>query len=298
MGDSIWLTNAWQTAVYILAAFALIFIARLFFMFFKKGLDFKHELLEEDNFAFSISVVGYFVAVLISVGSAIVGPTHGFGLDLMFLMVYGLFSIILLTLSAGINDKFILRRFSVRKEIHKDHNAGTGVIVGANYIASALIIFGAMTGAGKDFFPDVTLGFLYSGMITAGVFWLAGQLLMVIFTWVYDLVTPYNLHDEVEKDNVAVSLAYAGMIIGVGLLIFNGVSGDFYSWSDHFMWLGIEVAIGLVLLPIIRMIVDKILLPGKNITDELVNQDKPNLGVGLIEGFAYFGGALLIILSI
>jgi hypothetical protein len=47
-----------------------------------------------------------------------------------------------------------------------------------------------------------------------------------------------------------------------------------------------------------RVFADKILLPGRNLTDEIVNQDKPNIGAGLIEAFAYVGSAVLIVWSI
>ena len=50
----------------------------------------------------------------------------------------------------------------------------------------------------------------------------------------------------------------------------------------------------MLLLPLIRIAADKLILVGQNLDDELVNQTKPNLGAGLIEAFAYVGGAILI----
>jgi hypothetical protein len=43
-----------------------------------------------------------------------------------------------------------------------------------------------------------------------------------------------------------------------------------------------------------RFITDKILLPGQNLTDEIINQEKPNIGAALVEAFAYIGGSVLI----
>jgi len=48
------------------------------------------------------------------------------------------------------------------------------------------------------------------------------------------------------------------------------------------------------MLPVARVLTDKILLPGQKLTDELVNQEKPNIGAGIIEAFAYIGGSVLI----
>ncbi|MFT7149322.1 MAG: hypothetical protein ACI82Q_001181, partial [Nonlabens sp.] len=56
----------------------------------------------------------------------------------------------------------------------------------------------------------------------------------------------------------------------------------------------IDVAIGLAFLPLARFLTDKILLPGRNLTDEIVNQEKPNNGAALVEAFAYIGGSVLI----
>ena len=58
--------------------------------------------------------------------------------------------------------------------------------------------------------------------------------------------------------------------------------------------LSFEFVIGMLLLPLIRIAADKLILVGQNLDDELVNQTKPNLGAGLIEAFAYVGGAILI----
>jgi hypothetical protein len=44
-----------------------------------------------------------------------------------------------------------------------------------------------------------------------------------------------------------------------------------------------------------RLFCDKILLPGQNLTDELINQEKPNVGAALVEAFAYAGGSMLIV---
>ena len=55
-----------------------------------------------------------------------------------------------------------------------------------------------------------------------------------------------------------------------------------------------NTVIGVILLPVARVLTDAILLPGKKLTDEIVNQDKANVGAGLIEAFSYIGGAILI----
>lgn len=194
---------------------------------------------------------------------------------------YGLLAIVLLNVTIILNDKLILRKFKVQKEIIVDQNAGTGVVEGGSAIASGLIILGALSGEDRSIW-------------LALCFWGIGQLILLLATSLYSMMMPYDLHDEIEKDNVAVGLAFAGVIVAMGNIIGFGVDFDFYSWEDSGIDLFVDTLIGLAMIPIARFLTDKILLPGQRLTDELVNQEKPNCGAGLMEAFSYIGGSVLI----
>ncbi len=279
------LDTALTSLVYLASCFILFLIGKFIYQLFNRKIDVKAELVEKDNFAFALAHVGYFTGLLLAIGSAIIGPSNGLVYDLIDIFVYGGIAIVLLNFSIIINDKIILRRFSVFKEIITDQNAGTGAIEGANSIATGLIILGAVSGEGGD-------------ILTAVVFWVVGQVLLILTALVYDMITPYNVHDYIEKDNIPVGLGFAGAIISIANLIRYGLMTDFVSWSESFINVGIDVAIGLLFLPLVRWLTDKILLPGRNLTDELINQEKPNIGAGLIEAFAYVGGSVLITFSL
>ncbi|MCT4637618.1 MAG: DUF350 domain-containing protein [Bacteroidales bacterium] len=274
-----------ESVAYILSAFVIMFVGKVIYNITHKSIDVKNELIEKDNFAFSVAHVGYFVGLLLAVGSAIVGPSNGLMIDLLDIGVYGVLGIILLNLSVLINDKIILRKFCVKKEIIDDQNAGTGVVEGASAVASGLIIYGAVVGEAAN---------LMHGITTAVVFWAIGQVVLVLTSYVYNLITPYDIHEHIEKDNVAVGVGFAGAMIAIANLIRFGIQGDFVGWSNIFTEVGIDVLIGLAVLPVMRLITDKILLPGARLTDEIVNQEKPNVGAALIEAFAYIGGSVLL----
>jgi uncharacterized membrane protein YjfL (UPF0719 family) len=279
------LDSALTSLVYLAACFILFLLGKWAYQLFHRKVNVQHELVEKDNFAFAIAHVGYFVGLLLAIGSAIVGISNGLVQDMIDIFLYGLLAIVLLNLSIYINDKLILRRFSVYKEIIEDRNAGTGVIEAANGIATGLIIFGAVSGEG-------------GGVVTALVFWAIGQVLLMLTAWVYSLVVPYDVHDYIEKDNVPVGLGFAGAIISIANLIRYGLMTDFISWTESLTNVGLDVGLGLLFLPIVRLFADKILLPGRNLTDELINQEHPNIGAGLIEAFAYIGGSVLITYSL
>lgn len=291
------LSDFGEAAGYTALTLVLFFVGRYLYKASHKSIDVRNELIGKDNVAFSFTTVGYYIGLLLAIGGAISGPTIGFVDDIIALGIFGLLAVLLLNLSAVINDRFVFGKFSMKKEIVDDQNIGAGVIEAANFIASGLIILGAVSGEGVNFFPHLPLGWHLSGVITAVVFWMTGQLILMLFARLYNIMTPYDIHEHIEKDNVAVGVGYAGVLIAIGNLIRNGVGGDFHSWSDHFTWLSIEVVIGLLLLPIARWATDKILLPGASLTDEIVNQEKPNVGAALIEAFAYIGSSVIIIWS-
>lgn len=270
-----------NTLTYLASAFLLFFIGKMAYGIFNKNVNVNRELVDNDNVAFSTSMVGYYAGLVTALGGAIIGPSNGMINDLINIGIYGFLAIILLNISAKINDKFIFSGFFMSKEILTDRNLGTGIIEAANYFSTGLIIHGAVTGQG-------------GGIITAVVFWAVAQVLFFLAAKVYNLITPYNIHEEIEKDNVAVGVGYAGALIAIAFLIKTGIKGDFESWYDHFLTLGIDVSIGFVFLPIARFLTDKILLPTRNLTDEIVNQEHPNVGAALVEAFAYIGGAVLI----
>lgn len=280
------LDGALTTLIYILATFVLFIIGKVVYQLFHPKVKIGHELVENDNLAFAFAHVGYFIGLLLAIGSAVLGESEGLIEDLINIGIYGGLSIILLNLSIIINDKLILTKFDIKKEILEDKNVGTGIVEGANAIATGLIVLGAIHGEGHgDGGP----------IITAVLYWLLGQGLLFVTTKVYNLITPYDIHEHIAKNNTAVAVGYAGAIIAIANLIRFALMHDFQSWLITLEDVGIDVGIGLIFLPIARLLADKILLPGKNLTDEIVNQDEPNVGAALVEAFAYAGGSMLIV---
>ena len=260
------LDGAITTLLYILASFILFVVGKLVYQLFHPKVKIGFELVENDNLAFAFAHVGYYVGLLLAIGSAVLGESYGLVEDMINIGVYGGLSIILLNLSIIINDKVILSKFDLKKEILIDKNVGSGIVEGANAIATGLIVLGAIHGEGFGAGGPV---------ITAVLYWLLGQGILFITTKVYNLITPYDIHEHIEQNNAAVAVGYSGAIIAIANLIRFALMHDFESWVITLEDVGIDVAIGLVFLPIARLLADKILLPGRNLTDELVNQEHP-----------------------
>ena len=267
--------------VYIAASLILIVIAKFTFGIISKNIDVDHELVEKDNFAFSIAHVGYYVGLLIAIVGVLSGTgSSNFWEDIGLTFAYGGIAILLLNLSAILNNKVIFSKYSIHKEIIEQQNVGTGIIEGANFVATGFIVFGAM----KMDLDEPWLTFVY---------WMIAQVIFFLISQLYDLITPYKVHDEIEKGNSAVAIGYGGALIAFGILLAHGIGISHDSVLNSLIYIGIDVAAGIILLPILRLMTDKILLPKRKLTDEIVNQEKPNNGVALIEAFSYIAGAIL-----
>lgn len=268
-------------SIYLLSAYILFWLGKRVFDFLHRDFHIHEELVERKNSALALALVGYYLGVVFAIGGAIVGPSSGLVDDVLDLFLYGILAIVLLNISTLVSDRLILFQFSNTKEIIQDQNAGTGITAGGVYAATGLILFGAISGEGGTVW-------------TAIGFWGLGQLALILTGLVYEWITPYSIHDEIEKDNVAVGVSFAGALLSMGNILRYAVSGDFYAWQDNLLTFCSLAVVGLVALPIIRWATDKVLLPGTTITAELVEHEQPNLGAGYIEMFSYIGASFLI----
>ncbi len=276
-----WVDQFISAIVYLVACLIIFLWGHLVFSWFRKNYDFRNELVEKDNAAFALTLCGYYIGLIFSIGGVINGPSAGIWQDLLDVLLYGFLAIVLLNLSALINDKLILSKFNIEKEIIEDQNCGTGVIEFAVFVASGLNIYGAVFGQG-------------GGVVTAIAFWALGQTVLVLIGHYYNLITHYDIHEHIEKDNVAVGVGFAGALIAIGNLLRTASAQDFHSWEENLMIFGGFMAIGLLLLPVARLATDKILLPGRSLADELVNQEKPNIGAAYLEAGSYIGSSFLL----
>jgi uncharacterized membrane protein YjfL (UPF0719 family) len=275
------LDNLVSAAIFIIVFFIFFFIGKVINDLLHREYKLNFELVEKDNAALALAVVGYYFGLVLAIGGTIAGPSVGLVEDLYDLVIYGILSIILLNISWFLCDKLILYKFRVSEELIRDHNQGTGVVSAGISVASGFIIYGAVSGEGGSIW-------------TVLVFWALGQVLLILAGLVYELITPYNIHEEIEKDNVAAGVSFAGALVSIGVIIGLAGEGDFTAWSvDLPVYIGFAV-LGLILLPIIRLLTDKVLLPTVKLSDEISAQEKPNVGAAYIEAFSYIAAAFII----
>ncbi len=231
---------------------------------------FNDELVEKDNPAVGITLSGFVIALGIGFAGTLFGAnieiisTNFLSSEVILIVANCAIVIFLTILSAFITDKVVLSKFCVKKELIEDKNVGTGFVVAGNFIASGLVLNGAMTGE-----SDTTL-LAFRDIV---IYWAVGQVFVVIAGVIYQAITKYDLHKEIEeRDNAAVGLAFSGFAIAIGLImraaILNATS-DIVAELASIAVIGI---IGFVLLLLTRIIADKVLMPSSPLSDEVGKQ--------------------------
>lgn len=270
-----------HSLVYLVEALVMFILGKYVFQWLHRRIPLDAELVERDNLAVAIQMGGYLVGLTLALGGALWGASASLWKGVVAMACYGALAIILLNVAGWLNDWLILTHADADREIVQDRNCGVAMVTAANHVATGLILNGVLSGEG-------------GGVVALLVFWVLGQAALIVGAKVYDRLTPYDTQAAMEKDNVAVGTAYSGVLLAIGNIVRFSVAGDFTSWTAGLAGFGISVLLGLVLLPLVRLAADKLILPGGRLTQELVSQDQPNIGAGVIEAVCYFSMSFLV----
>jgi uncharacterized membrane protein YjfL (UPF0719 family) len=269
----------------ILVGFAIFWVGQFAYQKLFRRMELNRELFVRDNPAVAIALVGYYLGIAIALGGVLTKST-GVWQDILptlqDLASYGAIAILLMLAGAWICDFLILRRCDCAREIREEQNAGAAVLEASCHVSNGLILSTAMGGS--------------SGTWLVGLIcWALGLAAIVLVSTVYSRIAAYDVFAEIQKrNNPAAGVAIAGIIVAVGNVVRAAYYPEFENWGISFALYGLAIPIGLILLAGIRLLADLILVPGVKISNEIVHQDTPNLGAGLIEAFAYIAGSFLI----
>ena len=267
------------SAILIIFLYAIVFFIAKFINDLLTPYNVNRELTHNDNVALAVSLTGYFAGVTIIFVSVVSGPHVGLWEDLAAVSGYSLGGLLCLNAARIINDRLILSKFSNIEQIIKFRNNSAGLVQGGSYVASGLVIGGAVHGEG-------------GGPALALIFFVIGQLVMVVFSLIYVKMISYSVHKEIEENNLAAAFGFAGGLIAIGIIIMKAVSGAFIGWGDSLKLLAFDVSLIFVLLIVVRFFFDKLIIPHSDLNHEIAN-DK-NVGAGLLEMFASIGFALVL----
>ena len=252
------------------------------------------EVANKNNLAVAVRLSGYFIGVILVFLGTLYQPlalaeVDGLGFnqeyaeDVLRVFLYSLAGIAALNLVRIFMNRLILFKFDIEKEVVEGQNVGSGAAEFGMYVATGLLIAGAVAGEGGG--PD-----------TAAAFFGMGLVLLVLFALFYQLTTSFDIHSEIEGNNTAVGIAFGGNLIGIGLVTFKAVFGNFGGWQEGIAAFVIFGIVGFALLYVMRILLDKLLLPTISTSNAIAVQR--NVGVAFIESAVVISSAMILFLAI
>ena len=268
----------------------------------------NEEVVDKANLAVSLRLSGYFIAIILIFLGVLYQPLSGggwvslaelnaanpygfnreLGEEVLRVFLYSLGGIVALNLVRVLFDRLILYKFQLEKEVLEDRNAGAGAAEFGMYVATGLLIAGAVAGeSGTSETEAALVALAFFGM---------GLALLVVFALFYEFTTSFNIHDEIERDNTAVGVAFGGNLIAIGMVTLKAVFGDFAGWGESIAAFLVFGVLGFVLLYVMRLLIDLVLLPTVRVSQAL--SSGRNVGVALLESAVVIGSAAILFMAV
>ena len=291
---------------------------------FAKNLATRHYRAEEDvavkeNLAAALRLSGYFIAIILIFLGALWQPasagwaslsdvfkTDGFGFNrelgdrALWTFLYSLGGIVALNLVRVFFDRLILYKFQLEKVVMEDGSVGAGAAEFGMYVATGLLIAGAVAGDSNTVIVPPLGGNTGYGELDAVLVSLAffgmGLALLTAFALFYQFTAPFNIHDEIKRDNPAAGIALGGNLIAIGMVTFKAVFGSFFGWGESiasFLTFGV---LGFALLYVTRALMALALLPTVRIAQAI--SSGRSMGVALVESAVVIASALVLLMAI
>lgn len=256
------------------------------------GVHAKDELDKKDNFAFGIAIAGGALALLLIMSGAISGDAQAsLAKEAVNVLMYAALGIILLKVGFVVQDKLIIRGFSIAEEI-KSGNIAAAIVMAINLIAVGLVVRTSITWVEGEGI---------SGLLPVLVVFVAMQVVLAAVTamrvFIYSKRNQGKAwHKAIQEKNIALALRFGGQLLAtaiaissVGFLVnYAGINlfEMLYSW----MGLGIAIMIGVWIL---YRLTFPLVLTKVNIVEEVDQQQ--NVGVAAIEAALFVGIASLFV---
>jgi uncharacterized membrane protein YjfL (UPF0719 family) len=228
------------------------------------GYNADHELSESDNPAFGLSFFGFLIGIAIATLSGVTRTEMPYYTNIAMMLAHGGFAIVALIVAWIVNDKCVLYRISNAKAIFGGRNIAVGMVESGSYVASALVLAGSWSSGG---WGSVILWFVI------------GQALFVIVTMLYQWITPYDIHAEIEAGNMACAIGFSGFLIATGILIGKAVSGPSNQLGADLRDASLYLILGIVMLVLIRLAIGRVFLRTSRLNQEIATDRNPNAGL-------------------
>ena len=176
-------------------------------------------------------------------------------------------------------DVVLLRRVVNDDELLRG-NVALGVVEAGFYLGFGFILNGSLTGASAT---------AAEGLASTVVFGVLGLLLVVGVFWLHEAVTPWSIRDELRSGGLTAAFEAAGVLLGVGIVVREGVAGDFTGWALGLQAFAVTAVVAVVTLYLFRWLANRLLLRG--------------FSIGAIQrdhraGAAAFGAVVMVVVAV
>lgn len=238
----------------------------------------------ESNAARHLLDVGQVLGVFMVSAAVVKNCVHGDSIvaDLGSAAGFGALGLLLIALMGRFGTALLMNA-KLPAEIERG-NVAAGVAAGSHYVATGIVAAHALAG---NKLHDVGLSLL---------FFLLAMMALWAFVTLFRALTTYDDAEQIQGENLAAALSYAGMSIGVAIIVGSALDGDFVSWSTSLRGFGSILLLALALYPVRQLFVQTLLLGAPfalrgGALDTRIGVDR-NEGIGALEAVTYIATAL------
>lgn len=238
------------------------------------------------NPAWRLAQVGEAVAVFLLASAVVQNCLSGEGLlrDVGVVAAFGVAGLVLVQ-GLGHAAARLLLRGKLRAELDRG-NVAAGLAAASHDVAVGLLASKAV--AGNDL----------HALSLSLVFFALGQVAHLGATSLFRVLTTYDDAEQIEGENVAAAISYAGVTLAVAIVVARALEGDFESWLTSLKGFALLVAWVLVLYPTRQLVVQTLLLGARpclrgGAFDDGIAQ-RHDVGIAAMEAGTYIAAATAI----
>jgi uncharacterized membrane protein YjfL (UPF0719 family) len=130
-------------------------------------------------------------------------------------------------------------------------NQAVAVVDAGFFLGFGFILNGSLNGAS----PTLALG-----IASTVVFASLGFIAQIGGWWLHEAVTPWHIRNRIAEGGLTAAFEAAGVLVALGIVIRQGVAGDFTSWTDGLVAFFWTVVFAVATLYLFRWVTNRVIL--------------------------------------
>lgn len=204
--------------------------------------------------------------------------------DLAWTVAFGALGLAMVQVVGGLSMRTLLRA-RLPAELERG-NVAAGLAAASHLVATGILAARAV--AGHSLYAlGLAMAFFALALVAHG-----------LFVTLFRALTTYDDAEQIQGENLAAAISYAGVSVAVAVLVARGLEGDFAGWIASLKGFAGVVAWCLALYPVRQLVVEGLLLGARpslrgGSLDRAIGADRSE-GMAALEATAYLGTALAI----